>query len=52
MEEETRPDSLKDDKVGSRRAPSPIQAGRGSFAFADLGEKRQVGTEAGVRLDV
>lgn len=52
MEEETRPDSLKEDKVRSRKAPSPTQAGRGSFVFADLGEKRQVGTEAGIRLDV
>lgn len=51
MEEETRPGALKQDKVRSRRASSLTRAGRGSFAFADLGEKRQVGTEAGVRLD-
>ena len=35
-----------------QEGPSLTQTGRGSFTFADLGEKRQVGTETGVRLDV
>ena len=39
-------------QVQKQEGPSLTQAGRRSFAFADLGEQRQVGTETGVRLDV